>query len=44
LATAAFTTLIITGVMSSPVPSPSMNGMIGWSGTFNVKSALTVIF
>ncbi|MOA34065.1 hypothetical protein D3C78_1554130 [compost metagenome] len=25
-------TLIITGVMSMPMPSPSMNGMIGWFG------------
>ena len=36
LATAASTTLSITGVMSSPVPSPSMYGMIGSSGTFTV--------
>ena len=27
--TAASTTLIITGVMSTPVPSPSMYGMMG---------------
>src|SRR6266478_7435929 len=32
-ATAASTTSIITGVMSTPMPSPSMNGMIGLSGT-----------
>src|SRR4029453_18243280 len=43
-ATAASTTLIITGVMSTPVPSPSMNGTIGWSGTLREKSLLTVIF
>src|SRR4051794_9105206 len=30
--------------MSIPVPSPSMYGMIGWSGTFRDMSALTVIF
>jgi len=29
MSTAASTTLIITGVMSTPVPSPSMKGMIG---------------
>jgi hypothetical protein len=44
LATAASTTLTITGVMSKPVPSPSMKGMIGWSGTLSEKSGLTVIF
>src|SRR5688572_7334700 len=42
--TAASTTLTITGVMSTPVPSPSMNGMTGWSGTFSEKSLLTEIF
>jgi len=30
--------------MSAPVPSPSMKGMIGWSGTLSDMSALTVIF
>src|SRR4051812_20177253 len=30
--------------MSIPVPSPSMYGMMGWSGTFRDMSALTVIF
>jgi hypothetical protein len=44
LATAASTTVSITGVMSSPVPSPSMYGMIGSSGTLSDMSALTVIF
>jgi hypothetical protein len=34
----------MTGVMSAPVPSPSMNGMTGSSGTFRELSALTVIF
>ena len=32
-AIAASTTLIITGVMSTPVPSPSMTDTIGLSGT-----------
>jgi hypothetical protein len=41
LATAASTTFSITGVMSSPVPSPSMYGMTGSSGTFRDMSALT---
>src|ERR1043165_5388167 len=36
--TAASTTLSITGVMSTPVPSPSMYGMIGLSGTEGEKS------
>jgi hypothetical protein len=31
--TAASTTAFITGVMSTPMPSPSMNGTIGLSGT-----------
>jgi len=31
-ATAASITLIMTGVMSMPIPSPSMKGMIGLSG------------
>jgi hypothetical protein len=26
------------------MPSPSINGIIGWSGTFRVLSGLTVIF
>ena len=39
LATAASTTLSLTGVMSAPVPSPSMKGMIGWSGTLRGMSA-----
>src|SRR6187200_2088761 len=30
--------------MSVPVPSPSMKGMIGWSGTWREKSELTLIF
>src|SRR3954462_5189947 len=30
--------------MSIPVPSPSMYGMMGWSGTFRDMSGLTVIF
>src|SRR6266498_2971062 len=32
-ATAASTTSFITGVMSTPMPSPSMNGTMGLSGT-----------
>jgi hypothetical protein len=32
-ATAASTTSFMTGVMSTPMPSPSMNGMMGLSGT-----------
>jgi hypothetical protein len=35
LATAASTTFSITGVMSKPVPSPSMYGITGWSGTLS---------
>jgi hypothetical protein len=30
--------------MSMPMPSPSMKGMIGLSGTFSEKSSLTLIF
>jgi len=33
----------MTGVTSTPIPSPSMNGMIGRSGTLIVPSGLTVI-
>src|SRR5262245_1922736 len=34
----------MTGVMSIPVPSPSIYGMIGWFGTLRLKSLLTEIF
>jgi hypothetical protein len=44
LATAASTTLIITGVMSKPVPSPFDVGNDRLVGTLSEKSALTVIF
>ena len=30
--------------MSAPMPSPSINGIIGWLGTLIELSALTVIF
>src|SRR5690606_11256872 len=33
----------MTGEISTPIPSPSMKGMIGLSGTFRERSALTVI-
>jgi len=33
LATAASTTFCITGVMSAPIPSPRIKGIIGLSGT-----------
>ncbi|MNE60502.1 hypothetical protein D3C80_1556470 [compost metagenome] len=36
--------MIITGVISTPMPSPSMYGMIGLFGTFKDMSALTLIF
>ncbi|CAI8902715.1 hypothetical protein EMIT053CA3_40089 [Pseudomonas donghuensis] len=35
--------MIMTGLTSTPMPSPSMNGMIGLSGTLREWSALTVI-
>ena len=41
--TAASTTLIATGLISTPMPSPSMNGMIGFFGTLKDMSAFTVI-
>src|SRR5262245_56053095 len=41
--TAAFTTFNITGVMSMPIPSPSMNATIGLSGTFSDASGLMVM-
>ena len=44
LATAASITLIITGVISTPMPSPSIKGMIGLLGTLIEKSEFTVIF
>jgi hypothetical protein len=28
--------------MSGPVPSPSMKGMIGWSGTFNLPPLIVI--
>src|SRR5215831_20343269 len=28
--------------MSGPVPSPSMNGMMGWSGTWSFPSTLRI--
>ena len=28
--------------MSGPVPSPSMNGMIGWAGTLRMPSAMVI--
>ncbi len=28
--------------MSAPVPSPSMNGMIGWSGTCSLPFAIVI--
>ena len=42
--TAASITFIITGDISIPIPSPSMNGIIGSSGTFKLRSSFTVIF
>jgi hypothetical protein len=39
LATAASNTRTAARQMSGPVPSPSMNGMIGRSGTWSVPSA-----
>src|ERR1700729_1560639 len=34
----------MAGVTSTPMPSPSIKGMIGLSGTFSVVFGLTVIF
>ena len=42
-ATAASRTSWVAGQMSTPVPSPRMNGMIGSSGTTRVPSAATVM-
>ena len=42
-AAAASRTCLAAGQMSTPVPSPSMKGMIGSSETFRVPSALAVI-
>ncbi len=44
LAAAASSTSLAAGQMSTPVPSPSMKGMIGSSETFRVPSAAAVIF
>ena len=44
LAAAASRTSLAAGQMSTPVPSPSMKGMIGSSETFRVPSAAAVIF
>src|SRR4051812_46270027 len=44
LATAASITRCAAGQMSTPVPSPSMNGMIGSSGTERTPEASWVIF
>ncbi len=33
----------MTGLISTPMPSPSMNGMIGFFGTLKDMSAFTVI-
>ena len=41
---AASMTFWAAGQMSTPVPSPSMNGMMGSSGTWRVPSGETVIF
>ena len=30
--------------MSGPVPSPSMNGMIGWSGTVSLPSWIVIFW
>ena len=38
LAAAASSTSLAAGQMSTPVPSPSMNGMIGWSVTCSAPS------
>ena len=29
--------------MSGPVPSPSMNGMIGWAGTCSTPSRIVIV-
>jgi hypothetical protein len=29
--------------MSGPVPSPSMNGMIGWSGTLSLPPEIVIV-
>jgi len=41
---AASRTCLAAGQMSTPVPSPSMNGMMGSLGTLSVPSAFWVIF
>ena len=42
-AAAASRTSLAAGQMSTPVPSPSMNGMMGWSETDRVPSSAMVI-
>src|SRR5690606_436470 len=34
----------MTDVISAPIPSPSINGMIGWSGTCSDRSGFIPIF
>src|SRR6267378_180566 len=43
LATAASKTLADARQMSGPVPSPSMNGMMGWSGTIQWPSRYSIL-
>src|SRR5688572_252316 len=42
--TAASKTRTDARQMSGPVPSPSMNGMIGWSGTFSLPLAIEMVW
>jgi len=42
--TAASNTLTLAFQISGPIPSPSINGMIGWLGTCNLPLAPMVIF
>ena len=39
---AAFQTVIAARVMSGPVPSPSMKGMIGFSGTHSFPPCMVI--
>ena len=40
---AVFQMCMEAAVMSGPMPSPSMNGMIGWSGTIRLPSGFAVM-
>ena len=41
--TAASSTRSEAAQMSGPMPSPSINGMIGWSGTFSLPPSMVIL-